>query len=55
MWGEAKTVEFLNKLKANDIRTAAGNAGDLPVTAEERTLCVAQGRRLAQVARKLAS
>ena len=26
MWGEAKTVEFLNKLKANDIRTAAGNA-----------------------------
>jgi len=31
----------------------AGNAGDLPVTAEERTLCVAQGLRLAQVAGRL--
>ena len=33
----------------------AGNTGDLPVTPEERALCVAQGLRLAQVARKLAS
>lgn len=33
----------------------AGNMGDLPVTPEERALCVAQGRRLAQVALKLAS
>ncbi len=33
----------------------AGNTGDLPVTPEERTLCVAQGLRLAQVARRLAS
>ena len=31
----------------------AGTAGDLPVTPEERVLCVAQGRRLAQVALKL--
>jgi NAD(P)H dehydrogenase (quinone) len=33
----------------------AGLAGDLPITADERTLCIAQGRRLAEVALKLCS
>jgi NAD(P)H dehydrogenase (quinone) len=32
----------------------AGAADDLPVTAEERALCIAQGRRLAEFALKLA-
>jgi NAD(P)H dehydrogenase (quinone) len=32
----------------------AGVAGDEPVTEEERRLCIAQGRRLAEVALKLA-
>ena len=32
----------------------AGTANDLPVTADERRLCVAQGRRLAEIALKLA-
>ena len=32
----------------------AGLADDLPVSAEERTLCIAQGRRLAELALKLA-
>jgi NAD(P)H dehydrogenase (quinone) len=33
----------------------AGLADDLPISAEERTLCIAQGRRLAEVALKLCS
>ena len=33
----------------------AGVGDDLPVTAEERALCIAQGQRLAQVAVKLAA
>jgi NAD(P)H dehydrogenase (quinone) len=33
----------------------AGIADDFPVTDDERTLCIAQGKRLAQVAVKLAS
>lgn len=33
----------------------AGSASDRPVSAEERTLCIALGRRLAEVALKLAS
>ena len=33
----------------------SGVADDFPVTEEERELCVAQGRRLAQIALKLAS
>jgi NAD(P)H dehydrogenase (quinone) len=33
----------------------AGMANDFPVSAEERTLCIAQGRRLAEVALKLLS
>jgi len=33
----------------------AGTGNDLPVTSEERALCLAQGQRLAQVALKLAS
>ena len=32
----------------------AGTADDLPITADERSLCVAQGRRLAEVALQLA-
>ena len=32
----------------------AGTADDLPITAEERSLCIAQGRRLAEVALQLA-
>ena len=32
----------------------AGVAGDLPVTGEERLLCIAQGKRLAEIALKLA-
>jgi NAD(P)H dehydrogenase (quinone) len=32
----------------------AGLADDLPISAEERALCIAQGRRLAEVALKLA-
>ncbi len=32
----------------------AGTANDLPVTDDERRLCVAQGRRLAEIALKLA-
>jgi NAD(P)H dehydrogenase (quinone) len=31
----------------------AGIADDLPITADERALCIAQGRRLAEVALKL--
>jgi NAD(P)H dehydrogenase (quinone) len=31
----------------------AGIADDLPITAEERALCIAQGRRLAEVASRL--
>ena len=31
----------------------AGIADDLPITADERTLCIAQGRRLAELALKL--
>ena len=31
----------------------AGVAGDLPVTEEERLLCIAQGRRLAEIALRL--
>lgn len=31
----------------------AGIANDLPITEDERTLCVAQGRRLAEIALKL--
>jgi NAD(P)H dehydrogenase (quinone) len=31
----------------------AGVGDDLPITAEERTLCIAQGRRLAEIALKL--
>jgi len=33
----------------------AGIADDLPITADERALCIAQGRRLAEVALKLCS
>ena len=33
----------------------AGVADDLPVSAQERSLCIAQGRRLAEVALKLAA
>ncbi|MBE0614669.1 MAG: NAD(P)H:quinone oxidoreductase [Burkholderiales bacterium] len=33
----------------------AGSANDLPVSAEEKTLCIMLGRRLAEVALKLAS
>ena len=32
----------------------AGTAGDMPVTEHEKKLCMALGRRLAQIARKLA-
>jgi NAD(P)H dehydrogenase (quinone) len=33
----------------------AGLADDLPISTEERTLCIAQGRRLAEIALKLCS
>ena len=33
----------------------AGVADDLPISDAERALCVAQGRRLAEIARKLAA
>jgi NAD(P)H dehydrogenase (quinone) len=33
----------------------AGLADDLPISTEERTLCIAQGRRLAEIAQKLCS
>ena len=33
----------------------AGIADDLPISEDERTLCVAQGRRLAEIATKLAA
>jgi NAD(P)H dehydrogenase (quinone) len=33
----------------------AGSADDLPVTEDERALCIAQGRRLAEIALKLSS
>jgi NAD(P)H dehydrogenase (quinone) len=33
----------------------AGLADDLPISTEERTLCIAQGRRLAEIALKLRS
>jgi NAD(P)H dehydrogenase (quinone) len=32
----------------------AGVGDDLPVSAEERALCIAQGKRLAEIAVKLA-
>ena len=32
----------------------AGLGDDLPVSGDERTLCIAQGRRLAEIALKLA-